>query len=147
MLKMKREENRRKLYERSEGRLPEELYKNQTLNAAIQECTVTARRYTQLLDPAKPIAKSPLIGLSYRYAKAKKSDYSQRNISRVMPTYGIYDQIDTMKSTRRAMDDSREEIDLELQNHDKLFFKQKFFMKTFLDEMIKNNVNPNKRNV
>ena len=34
----------------------------------------------------------------------------------------------------------------EVQNHDKLFFKQKFFMKDFMEELIRSNVNPNKRN-
>ena len=63
-----------------------------------------------------------MIGLSHKFAKNKPGDCS-RSISRVMPSYGLYDSSSTMKSTRKAMDASREEIDLELQNHDKLFFK------------------------
>ena len=101
------------------------------------------RKYTQLINPDRPIEKSPLVGLSYRYVK-RPTDGARSN-SRVIPTYGIYDNRDTMKSTRKAMEASKEEIDLELQNHDKLFFKQKFFMKQFMEEMIKANVNPNKR--
>lgn len=43
------------------------------------------------------------------------------------------------------MEPTTEDIDIELQGHDKIFFKQKFFMKMFMDEMIKANVNPNHR--
>ena len=53
-----------------------------------------------------------MVGLSYKYAK--KPEDAQRSISRVMPSYGLYDQNSTMKSTRKAMDASKEEIDLEL---------------------------------
>ena len=38
-----------------------------------------------------------------------------------------------------------EKLKLEVSNHDKLFFKQKFFMKDFMEELIRSNVDPNKR--
>ena len=86
---------------------------------------------------------SPMVGLSHKFVKT--SDDKARSLSRVMPTYGLYDNNQVMKSTRNEMEASREDLDLELQGHDKIFFKQKFFMKMFMDEMIKANVNPNHR--
>ena len=44
-----------------------------------------------------------------------------------------------------AIEPSKNEIDIELESHDKAFFKEKYFMKQFIENCIKANVNPNKR--
>ena len=65
-----------------------------------------------MVDPKRPIQKSAMIGLSHKYAK--RPDDGARSLSRVMPSYGLYDHNSTMKSTRKAMEASKEDIDLEL---------------------------------
>ena len=70
------------------------------------------REYSPLVDPNKPHSKSPVIGLSHKYVRTK--DDSARCLARVMPTYGIYDNSITMKSTRNVMEPSTEDLGNEL---------------------------------
>ena len=101
------------------------------------------RKYTQVIDFSKPKPRSEVIGLSYKFAKGSQDP--SRSVSRVMPTYGLYDQSSTMKTTKVAIEPSTQEIHLELENHNKYHFKQKYFEKQFIENCIRANVNPNKR--
>ena len=85
------------------------------------------RKYQRVIDPAKSLGRSAVIGLSHKFAKGSQDP--SRSVSRVMPTYGLYDSAATMKSTRVAIEPSKHEIDIELESHDKAFFKQKYFEK------------------
>ena len=66
-------------------------------------------------------------------------------MGRLFPSYGIANVDDTFKTTRKRNDVPQEQLYNEVQNSDKLFHKQKYFLKDFMEELLRSNVNPNKR--
>lgn len=82
------------------------------LREKIKSRNETNRDYSPLVDPHKPHSKSPTIGISHKYVKTH--DDAARSLARVMPTYGLYDNSQTMKSTRKALEASTEDLGNEL---------------------------------
>ena len=104
---------------------------NQRMDSSLQQASQTYNR-------------SPMVaGLSYKYAPTKVPQ--QKKIDRLFPSYGVFDNEITYKTTRKLYDVPNDQLMLEASNNDKLYFKQKFFMKDFMEELLRSNVNPNKR--
>lgn len=114
-----------------------------TRNSSVQGPPQTSRNYTKLVDTTeKPVTHSRnMVGMTYKYSQ-KMSD-KNRQLSKVFPSYGIAPS--NVQSAKRSAEISERTLYNEVKNHDKLFFRQKYFMKDFMEELIRSNVNPNKR--
>ena len=82
--------------------------------------------------------------MTQKYSNQITHSTANRNMSigKIFPSYGLGGQL---KTTRKEYDVDDRQLRLEASNHDKIFFKQKFFMKDFMEELLRSNVNPNKR--
>ena len=68
-----------------------------------------------------------------------------RKTSKIFPSYGITSPAQSFKTMKHETDVPDEQLRLECSNNDKLYFKQKFFMKEFMELLIRSNINPNSR--
>ena len=81
-------------------------------------------------------------GMTYRFTN--QSHQRTRNIGRVFPMHGLQSTSVAYKTTRKDFDVLEDQLYNEAANKDKLYFKQKFFMKDFKEELLRSNVNPNR---
>ena len=91
----------------------------------------------------KELLSRNVAGMTYRFSQ-KVSDRN-RGIAKVFPAYGLADNRVTYQSAMKSQQVPEAQLYLEASNHDKLFCKQKFFMKDFMEVLLASNVNPNKR--
>lgn len=100
--------------------------------------------YRKLYDPQiRESQNSPKVtGMTYRFSN--QAAQRQRNIGRVFPMHDLQSTSVAYKTTRKAFDVNESQLYAEAANKDKLYFKQKFFMKDFKEELLRSNVNPNK---
>jgi len=98
--------------------------------------------YHSVMDnPPTPVAL--ISGLNYRFAKGRYgSNYSN---ARIFPMYCLEDEKKIMKSTRTVLDVKDELHREEAVWKSKLYNKQKYEMKDFVEVLLQAGVNPNKR--
>lgn len=78
--------------------------------------------------------------MTYKFCNARADP--KLGIAKVFPTYGL---APLTVSAKKSAEVSESQLFAEAKNHDKLYFRQKYFMKDFMEELIRSNVNPNKR--
>ena len=92
-------------------------------------------------DPAK--LKSKHVGLNLKHSQAAQGPL--QNISRIFPMYGLNDEAEVMQSHNKVAAVPSKQVVLEAQYKSKLYFKQKYEMKDFIEVLLRAKVNPNKR--
>ena len=102
------------------------------------------KNYRQLVDREKiKIQQSPMKGLNNKFAIHNYNH--NRAKSRIMPTFNMDTALNQFKTTKKQKELPESVIMAEITNQDKLFNRQKYFMKQFMEELIKSGINPSKR--
>lgn len=84
-----------------------------------------------------------MTGLNKRFNQAYQGPL--QNISRIFPMYGLNDEQAALQSHNKRASVNADQAKLEARFKSKLFFKQKYEMKEFIEVLLRAKVNPNKR--
>ena len=100
------------------------------------------RTYLPIVDN-KGMSKSRTVGLTHRFAG--KTTQDKRDFGRIFPMYGLANEKLVMQTTKKLESVPVEEAVMEACYKSRLFHKQKYEVKDYIETLLRARVNPNKR--